>query len=207
MNEDFLKIAAALLAGGLIGLEREYKSKAAGLRTITLICTGSALFTILSHHFGLNSPDRVASNIVTGIGFFGAGVIFKSDQTVAGLTTAATIWMAAAIGMAIGCGYYELAGISLAAALFVLLLMRTLQGRINLIHQIRSYRFTFHLDKMTDKELEQVFKRFSLSYRKTKEYRTATEATSVYEVSGRVTHLDQMNDHLMAMNLIDSFAY
>lgn len=207
MNEDLLKIAAALVAGVLIGLEREYKSKAAGLRTITLICTGSALFTILSRQFGFASPDRVASNIVTGIGFLGAGVIFKSNQTVSGLTTAATIWMAAAIGMAIGCGNYSLAFTSLAAALFVLLMLRVFQLRLNRVHQIRIYRLTYHLDKMNDEELENVFRSFHLRFYKTKEYRTSVEATCVYEISGRVSQLDKMNDHLMEMNLIDSFAY
>lgn len=207
MNEEILKIMASLLAGALIGLEREYKSKAAGLRTITLICVGSTLFSIMSQHFGLSSPDRVASNIVTGIGFLGAGVIFRGDQGVSGLTTAATIWTAAAIGMTIGGGFYLLAFSTLLVTLFVLLVLRLLQNRLNNIHQIRTYKLIFHQDKMTNDDLEQVFRKFRLSFIRLKEYRTAIQATSVYEISGRVSRLDEMNEYLMASQLIDSFAY
>ena len=87
------RIVAALVIGGIIGGEREYRSKAAGFRTMTLICLGSTIFTILSLKLGANtSPDRIASNIITGIGFIGAGVIFKDGITISGLTTATSIW-------------------------------------------------------------------------------------------------------------------
>src|ERR1700736_2801153 len=104
-NPDLIKIAIAVLCGGLLGLERQYKNKTAGFRTIILICLGSALFTMVAQHGG-----QVANlNIVTGVGFIGAGVIFKDNITVSGLTTAAVIWISAAIGMAIGSGNYTLA--------------------------------------------------------------------------------------------------
>src|SRR5690242_15513119 len=102
-QHQLLKVLIALLVGGLLGLEREYRHKAAGMRTLTLICLGSTLFTMLSAELGYpSSPDRVASNILTGVGFIGAGVIFKGDYTIDGITTAATIWIASALGIAIG---------------------------------------------------------------------------------------------------------
>ncbi|WP_316816996.1 MgtC/SapB family protein [Pedobacter nyackensis] len=101
------KFLMATLLCGLIGAEREFRSKQAGLKTMIMIGLGSTLFTILSVKIGVSSHDRIASNIVTGIGFLGAGVIFKEDNQVKGLTTACVIWIVAAIGMAIGSGYFE----------------------------------------------------------------------------------------------------
>lgn len=101
------KFLLATFLCGLIGAEREYRSKSAGLKTMIMIGLGSTLFTLLSVKIGLGSQDRIASNIVTGIGFLGAGVIFKEENRVKGLTTACIIWIVAAIGMAVGSGYYE----------------------------------------------------------------------------------------------------
>ena len=116
------KFLLATLLCGLIGAEREFRSKQAGLKTMIMIGLGSTLFTILSIKIGLGSHDRIASNIVTGIGFLGAGVIFKEDNQVKGLTTACVIWIVAAIGMAIGAGYYEQAiGVTLVVLLALLI--------------------------------------------------------------------------------------
>jgi len=101
------KFLLATLLCGIIGAEREYRSKSAGLKTMMMIGLGATLFTILSIKIGPTSQDRIASNIVTGIGFLGAGVIFKEENRVKGLTTACIIWIVAAIGMAVGSGYYE----------------------------------------------------------------------------------------------------
>src|SRR5271154_5080290 len=100
---DLLKLFISLIIGSVIGAEREYRSKSAGFRTIILITLGSTLFTIFSIQIGSpNSPDRIASNIVQGIGFLGAGIIFREGSRVNGITTAATIWIAAALGMGVG---------------------------------------------------------------------------------------------------------
>lgn len=116
------KFLMATLLCGLIGAEREFRSKQAGLKTMIMIGLGSTLFTILSIKIGVSSHDRIASNIVTGIGFLGAGVIFKEDNQVKGLTTACVIWIVAAIGMAIGSGYYEQAiGVTLVVLLALLI--------------------------------------------------------------------------------------
>ena len=106
-QSEINKFLLATLLCGLIGAEREYRSKSAGLKTMMMIGLGATLFTILSIKIGPSSQDRIASNIVTGIGFLGAGVIFKEENRVKGLTTACIIWIVAAIGMAVGSGYYE----------------------------------------------------------------------------------------------------
>ena len=119
---DVYKALLALAAGIILGLERELKDKAAGLKTITIICLGSALFTILSQKVGGEYTDssRIASYIVSGIGFLGAGVIFKDGVNVQGLTTASVIWLAAAIGMSIGFGEIYIAGVFLAISMIVI---------------------------------------------------------------------------------------
>ena len=111
----FLRIFVALILGGLIGLEREYRSKEAGFRTHFLVALGSALFTILSQYgfkYGLGDSSRVAAQIVSGIGFLGAGTIIFQRNFIRGLTTAAGLWVTAAVGMACGCSMYILAGVS-----------------------------------------------------------------------------------------------
>jgi putative Mg2+ transporter-C (MgtC) family protein len=107
MNQELIiRFLLALLCGAIIGAEREYRNKSAGFRTMILISLGACFFTFISQLIGgSNSPDRIASNIVSGIGFIGAGVIFKGDNTINGITTAATIWVVAAVGMGIGAGF------------------------------------------------------------------------------------------------------
>jgi putative Mg2+ transporter-C (MgtC) family protein len=117
-----------LLAAGLgaaIGLEREYRQKPAGLRTNILIAVGSALFTILSDLMGheAGTADRIAAQIVTGVGFLGGGAILRSGDSIHGMTTAATIWVNAAIGMAAGAGHFVLASVAAALTLVVLALL------------------------------------------------------------------------------------
>src|SRR6201985_1950176 len=103
-SDIIIKLVLAIVIGGAIGAEREYRSKSAGFRTLTLICLGATLFTMLSQLISGHEPERIASNVVVGIGFVGAGVIFKGDlhSKVSGITTAAMIWVTAALGMAIG---------------------------------------------------------------------------------------------------------
>lgn len=100
------KIFLSVLAGGLVGLERETHGRAAGLRTHTLVCLGSTLFTIASVEMSItgSDPERIAAQIVTGVGFLGAGTIMRQGSFVIGLTSAASIWSIAAVGLAIGIG-------------------------------------------------------------------------------------------------------
>ncbi len=106
--------------GAAIGLEREYRSKAAGLRTMIMICLGSTIFTEISINLGGANPDRIAASIVSGVGFLGAGVIFKDGLTVTGITTATTIWISAALGTAVGAGEYFIAIVGSGVVLIVL---------------------------------------------------------------------------------------
>jgi putative Mg2+ transporter-C (MgtC) family protein len=130
-SEVFLRLALAAALGGAIGLEREYHRKPAGLRTNMLIALGSALFSILSVELGADagSPDRIAAQVVTGIGFLGAGAILRSGENVHGLTTAATIWVNAAIGMAAGLGSYVVAAGAAALTLVVLAILLFIERR------------------------------------------------------------------------------
>ena len=123
--EVLLRLFAAAAMGGAIGLERELRERQAGLRTHLVVCLGSALFTLVSAYgftdWGARvDPTRIAAQIVTGIGFLGAGAIIRHGLSVRGLTTAATLWLVAAIGMAIGAGYWEGALITTLGALLVL---------------------------------------------------------------------------------------
>ncbi len=124
--EISLRLFVALLLGGLIGIEREYRSKEAGFRTHFLVAMGSALFCIVSQYgfgFDLKDSSRVAAQVVSGIGFLGAGTIIFQKNVVRGLTTAAGLWVTAAIGLACGAGMYVVASISVAMVLFGLEVM------------------------------------------------------------------------------------
>jgi len=125
-----LRLLVAAGLGAAIGLEREYRRKPAGLRTNILIGIGSALFMLVSigfAHEASGSPDRLAAQIVTGIGFLGAGAILRGGHSVHGLTTAATIWVNAAIGMTVGAGAFAVATSITFMTLFVLIVMEPLE--------------------------------------------------------------------------------
>lgn len=122
--EIVLRLLAACLFGGVIGYIRERGGKAAGLRTHILVCLGSALFTVVSIYMATTfkgvDASRIASTVVTGIGFIGAGAIIQEGGAVRGITTAASIWAVSAIGLAVGCGMYITATASTLIALLVL---------------------------------------------------------------------------------------
>lgn len=121
MPDYLLGVFLATIFGGLIGLERQLSGKAAGLRTNILICLGAATFTIISRQMaGSDSSARIAAQIVTGVGFLGAGAIIQDTGGVHGLTTAATIWLVASIGTACGAGFYSLALVTTVIAVVVL---------------------------------------------------------------------------------------
>ena len=137
-----LTFAAAL--GALIGLERELRGYPAGIRTMALITMGAMLFTDVSQILG--GDDRVAAGIVTGIGFLGAGVIFREGYTVRGITTAATIWASAAIGMAIGRELYLVAGLG-ALLVFIVLEARPITRRVDATIRRRTRELSEELER------------------------------------------------------------
>jgi putative Mg2+ transporter-C (MgtC) family protein len=140
-----LRLFVAAVLGGAIGAERELRERGAGLRTHTVVCVGSALFTLVSAYgfseFRVVDPTRIAAQIVSGIGFLGAGAIIRHGLSVRGLTTAATLWLVAAIGMASGAGYYDAAIIATLGALFTLGPLRVLAYRV-------TRRFTPHTERL-----------------------------------------------------------
>ncbi|MGJ1269779.1 MgtC/SapB family protein [Sphingobacterium spiritivorum] len=146
---DFtIRLALSLLLGASIGFERQWRQKSAGLRTNTLVSLGSTAFILLSISIGGDATGRVASYIISGIGFLGAGVIMKDGMSVQGLNTAATIWCSAAIGSLVGVGLYAEAVILSFFVVLIHLLMRPLGQRIGQSHFIKSsliqtdYRFS-----------------------------------------------------------------
>ena len=155
--DDLIRIGISVLCGSIIGFEREYRNKSAGFRTIILITLGSTIFTLVSQHAGSSSNDRIASTVVTGIGFIGAGVIFKDGFGVSGLTTAAVIWIAAALGMLIGIGYNSLAILITVFVIIVLSVFYRIEDFIDIIHHSITFNITFkdadiqHLYKLEDR--------------------------------------------------------
>lgn len=128
-DEVIFKIVLACILCGLIGLEREYRQKAAGFRTHMLVGLGSVLFTLVSiRGFAGADPSRIAAQIVSGIGFVGGGAILRHGLSVRGVTTAATLWLVAAIGMAVAVGWYEGALIGTGVALLALILLTNLEA-------------------------------------------------------------------------------
>ncbi len=136
LNDFLLKSAMAILCGGLIGIERELKKKPAGFRTNILICLGSTYFMMVSILVGgsalgkTGDPSRIAAQVVTGIGFIGAGTIIQSRGHIAGLTTAALIWVVAAVGLFIGAGYPALAGLATLLIFLTLTVLGMVERRI-----------------------------------------------------------------------------
>jgi len=135
---EIIRIILAIVFGGAIGLERQISGKAAGLRTNILICFGAAVFTIVSRRMAEGTSDsvtRIAAQIVTGIGFLGAGAIIRDRAGVHGMTSAATIWLVASIGVACGAGLYELAVLSTFLALVVLVGLKQIEQKFFAGHQ------------------------------------------------------------------------
>lgn len=128
-SEIVLRIITALVFGGIIGLERQYHDKPAGFATNTLICVGSAVFallSILSAYYLGGDPARIAAQIVAGVGFLGAGSILRDGNKISGLTTAAGIWLVAAVGMAVGYGHYFIGAVATGSVLILQLFIRKL---------------------------------------------------------------------------------
>lgn len=184
--EDLLKLGLAVLVGGLIGGEREFRDKSAGLRTIIFITLGATLFTMLSPLLGDNiHTARVAANIVTGIGFLGAGAIIREGTRVAGLTTASTIWLAASLGMGIGAGQYLLVGLATGLILLILWLFPLLEHGINLLREARTYEVLLPLHSQRAEEIRDRFRHVGLRVLTQKEQKTREGLVLVIATIGR----------------------
>lgn len=159
MDDILIKVFLALVLGGALGLERQYHDKPAGFATNCLICLGAMLFTVLSEFMSLQDgdPGRIAAQVVTGVGFIGAGSILRDGNKISGLTTAAGVWLVAAIGMAVGYGQYFWASVCAAAILVVQLGVRK---TLKLMEFVKRYD-TFYVTcdpswKVVDKIIHQI---------------------------------------------------
>ncbi len=186
LTEEALKLGLAILVGGLIGAEREFRDKSAGLRTIIFITLGSTLFTILSPKLGNDvHTARVAANIVTGIGFLGAGAILREGTKIAGLTTASTIWLAASLGMGIGIGQYALALLSTLVILLILWLFPWFERGINHLREARTYEILLPLESQRAAEIAQTFRQVGLHVIHHKEQKTRDGLLLIVSTLGR----------------------
>lgn len=179
-----LRLLLAILVGGAIGAEREYRSKSAGFRTMILICLGSFLFTTISIYLTNNETDRIASNIVTGIGFLGAGVIYKGDGDVNGLTTAATIWATAALGMGIGAGYYHLVFLATVVILTSLFFFTKLEKIIDSVNQSHTYKIVSNYNPELLHTYEDLLRQNGLRFKRIKQTKVGDQITGLWHVQG-----------------------
>ena len=202
--EHILQICAAFTAGGILGIEREYHSKPAGFRTIILICVGSCLFSILSNSFTTNG-DRIASNIVTGVGFIGAGVVFKEGANIRGITSAATIWITASIGMCIGFRFYGLALLVLSLVMGTLIVLTKFEILIDGFRQEKDYIISFNVNQYTVKELEAEFKKLHVYYARFKFTKQQDEVTVYYKIVTKHEKYEKLNAFLLDSTFIKSF--
>ncbi|MDX9713848.1 MAG: MgtC/SapB family protein [Dissulfurispiraceae bacterium] len=168
--EILLKLCLAVLCGGIIGLERQSRGQYAGFRTQLLVCLGACLFTVMSvesyRMFGNSSdPSRIASYVVSGIGFLGAGAILRHEHYVRGLTTAASMWAVSAIGITIGFGAFTPALIATALVLINLIIFKNIE---NVISQDRYTTLTLRLRGLDPLDLRQLFPDKALKLRQVK---------------------------------------
>ena len=188
-----LKMLLAIAVGGAVGVERELRSKSAGFRTLILICLGATLFTIFSMYIGeKTSPDRIASNVVVGIGFLGAGVIFRGNRSsVHGITTAASIWLAAALGVGIGCGYYMASILGCVLVVTVLFLFSFLDTFLDRLNQIREYKISDPYEENKQHKYEDLMVEYGLNIKSRTQNKTGNIITGYWIVKGKEQkHLD-----------------
>lgn len=196
-----------ILVGGLIGAEREYRSRSAGLRTMILICLGSFLFTTFSIHISGSTNDRIASNIVTGIGFLGAGVIFRSDNRINGLTTAAVIWATAALGMGIADGQYIVVLIATVIVLASLYLFTILETWLDRINKTYNYKIvSFYKPDLLDR-YEQLFKEHKLKYQRVKQTKNGEYISGSWTVNGLEKNHNLFIKNILHDNSVKEFEF
>ncbi len=208
LPEDVLKLGLAILVGGLIGAEREFRDKSAGLRTIIFITLGSTLFTILSPKLGDDvHAARVAANIVTGIGFLGAGAIIREGTKIAGLTTASTIWLAASLGMGIGGGQYALVMISTLVIMVILWLFPWFERVINHLREARAYEILLPPGSERIAEIAGKFRQVGLHVISHKEHKTEKGLLLIVSTFGRPKNHARLTQMLLPDSEVLEFRY
>jgi putative Mg2+ transporter-C (MgtC) family protein len=162
-----------------------------------MVSLASCLFTILSIKIGVENPDRLAANILTGLGFLGAGVIFKDDNRISGITTATTIWMVAALGMAAGAGYEYLAFIGTILVLIVLIFLVYFQDKIEAIHQSRNYRILCDYQQETLDKYEELFKQYNMKVLRGVQNKTEKQIIGRWVVIGSAQNHKKLTHYLL----------
>jgi putative Mg2+ transporter-C (MgtC) family protein len=156
--DDLMRMGAALIAGSLMGLERELRDNSVGFSTMVFICTGAALFTTLAHNRARDGDTaRTAGTVVTGVGFLGAGAILRDGFRVAGLNTAATIWLTAAIGMTMGSGQYVFGTLVTAGTLLVLWVFPCIERAADRLIDENAYDLVFQANPQTLHRIDALF--------------------------------------------------
>jgi len=193
LQQVFLRLTVAAVLGAVIGMERDLRRRPAGVRTSLFVCLATALFTILSgeiaHAFGDAGTTRIASNIVQGIGFLGAGAILREAGGTVGMTTAATIFVEAAIGMAAGGGFFAVAGYATGLVLFGLVCVGWAAQRFSLKYRHMMFRvITSHADSVAT-EVQRLMAGLKIPM---KHFRVSMAGTnSIVEFESQVSHGQQ----------------
>lgn len=206
--EILIRFLLAALWGGIVGAEREYQSKSAGFRTMIMISIGSCFFTIMSVLIGGTSgTDRIAANIVTGIGFLGAGVIFRGENKVSGITTAATIWAVAAVGMGIGSGYYLASASASILILVVLAILPYMEKIIDQLNQTKNYSVKCEFSDGKRIQYELMLKQNNLKFKLSKEIKEGNKLNIYWQVWGHAKNHELFVAAVMKDASISRFEY
>lgn len=206
--DDIIRILLAVVAGGVIGLEREFRDKAAGFRTLIFICLGAAMFTLFSVKLaGDKDPTRIAANIVSGVGFLGAGVILREGGKVIGLTTASTIWLTAALGMGIGGGALPLTFLAIVLILTTLWIFPRFEHWVDSRQDACHYRamIDFNIEKAT--ELDAVARKCGLAIHNFKLVKLGKEMICSWQTNGSQEAHRIFRDTLLKDPEVKEFQY
>lgn len=161
-----VKLIFSMIAGGVVGLNRERHKQPAGFRTHILICVGATLLMIVSiyipqeyFNFKNGDPGRIAAQVVSGIGFLGAGAIIRLGSNIRGLTTAASIWLISGVGLCIGAGLYLIASLTVVISLFTLIVLDKIENRVFPQIHIKSFEIKFSHENVPENELASILKK------------------------------------------------
>lgn len=208
VTEDILKLLLSILFGGFIGAEREYHDKMAGFRTIIFICVGATLFTIFSAKIGGENDPRIAANIVSGVGFLGAGVILRASGRIVGLTTASMIWLSAAIGMGVGAGHYIFVAIATAIISVILWLFPKFEDWIDKRRESRAYEVVCEIGSDKIEKIEKVFQSSGIKVKKSKQCKNKDqEMVCTFFTYGKPQNHERAIEVLMADEQVKAFNF
>lgn len=203
LSEQVVRLLLAAAAGMAIGLEREWREKAAGFRTLALVSLGAAAFVLLGFDFAADGPGRVAAGVITGVGFLGAGAILREHGEVMGLTTAAAVWMAAALGMSAGAGEFELTYLGLLIALAVLLLSPFVD-LTPVVRDSRLYSVVYRSGAWDAEELSATLREAGLVVTPVKISVDGTRTAAIWRATGRPVRHERAITLLLSDESVES---